>query len=127
MKDTRLTRQSKVALKHLIVPIVTAVSLTDANVFRFTPGYGFRVEGVSTFCRTKAGAVTADVLVGATVVANDAAFTANAEVAATLTEAARKGKASDEVLVRITTDGTGALTNGVVVVTLRPYPLGGEY
>lgn len=55
-------------------------------------------------------------------------FTAMKTVDATLsaTVTARKGKINDYLILLYTTDGSGALTNGVVTCSIRPRPLGGE-
>jgi hypothetical protein len=125
--DRKVHREAKVALKHLVVPLITAVSQTAVKAFSFRPGYGFKVEGVQTYCLNRAGTVTADVRIGTqSVLASAAAFAAGNRVDAALAAGAPTGSATAELNVHYTTDGTGALTNGFVVVTIRPYPVNGD-
>lgn len=120
-------KNSRTVEKTLTKEIVTAVSLTSAVVFSFTPGYKFVIERIRTFCRTKTGTVTAVVKVG-TRTAASITFTAATEVAQTLssTLANIRGSNTEAITIELTTDGTGALTNGNVTITFRPRPLAGE-
>jgi hypothetical protein len=111
----------------LAVDITTAINLTSAVVYSFTPGFRFRVARIRSFCRTKAGTVTAVVKVGTRTVAS-ITFTAATEVAATLSATLANiiGSSSEAITIELTTDGTGALTNGNITILIRPTPLSGE-
>ncbi len=118
-------------LTPIVVPVISATGVTDGNVVVTLPGYGFTVERVESFCRTYTATLTYDVLVGSNVVVNDAAFATNtrtpAAFASGFTKAhARRGGATTTLTVRYTSNGTGALVNGQVVIYLRPYPQSGE-
>ena len=87
--------------------------------------------GVST---TTAGAVTfkvrtggASYAAGRSAITDLVAVTASRQSAVLSTTLANRRFSSAEVIrVGLTTDGTGALTNGSIIVTVRPL-LGGEY
>jgi hypothetical protein len=111
----------------LVAGIVTAISLTSAVVFSFLPGYKYEIARIRSFCRTKAGTVTAVVKVG-TRTAASITFTAATEVAQTLstTLANLRGSATEAITIELTTDGSGVLTNAHLVITIRPRPLAGD-
>jgi hypothetical protein len=125
--DRKVHREAKVAVKHIVVPLTTATNQSNVKAFSFRPGYGFKIEGVQTYCLAKAGTVTADVRIGTTsVLASAASFTAATRADATLATNAPKGTPTSDINVHYTTDASGALTNGFVVVTIRPYPINGD-
>lgn len=125
--DKHVAKAAKTALKHLNAAVVTAISLTDAVIYSFTPGYRFQIERIRSFCRTKAGTVTAVVKVG-TRTAASITFTAATEVAQALssTLADLQGSASEAITIELTTDGSGALTNGAIVISIRPRDMHGD-
>lgn len=108
----------------LCIDLATAINLTGAVVFSFTPGYKYQIARIESFCRVKAGTVTAVVKVGGRTAAS-ITFTSATEVAQALsaTLANIRGSATDAITVELTTDGTGALTNGNLVILYRPWPL----
>lgn len=124
--DKKIDKAAATPRKHVPFEIVTAVSLAGAVVKSFRPGYGFKIHGVQSFCRTKAGAVSYVVKVGGRTAVAGGVFTAATRVDAALssTLANLKGSATEDITIELTTDGTGALTNGSVVIDVRPYPLG---
>lgn len=131
VNDQHVNPGSGYAREVIPVAIPTAVSQSNANAIVFRPGYRFTVEKVESFARTVTATVTFDVLVGTNVIVDDVVPVANtrtehAFAAAFATTAARRGAATDDVTVRFTTNGTGALVNGVVVLYIRPFPAGGE-
>lgn len=121
IQDKHIHPSASFAQQRLVAPLVTAVSLTGAVIFSFLPGYRFQVTRIRSFCRAKAGTVTAVVKVG-TRTAASITFTSATEVAQTLstTLANLRGTASEAITIEITTDGSGALTNGHVVLEFRP-------
>jgi hypothetical protein len=127
--DRKVHKDAKVAVKTIVVPLITATGQADLKAFSTRPGFGFEVVGVETFCSGKAGTVTANVKIGtASVLSGAASFTAGSRVSASLaaSASARRGTSTSDLNVHYTTDGTGALTNGFVVVRIRPYPLNGD-
>ena len=127
--DRKVHPEARLAEKALVVSLVTATAQGDVKAFSLRPGYGFQVIGVQAYCRSEVGAVTADVKIGTTSVLSAAvAFVTATRVDGVLAAslAARRGTAAGELNVHFTSDGTGALTNGFVVVTIRPYPLNQE-
>lgn len=127
--DKKIDLDAAVGREKVTVPVETAVSLTDAEIFEIVPGYAFEVVSIESYCRTKAGTVSAEVKVGGTA-ATDAgvAFTAATRVANALsgTYANKRGSETDTLTVEITTDGSGVLTNGVLVITIRPQHMRGD-
>lgn len=119
--DKHIHPGSAFAQQRIVAPLVTAVSLTAAVIFSFLPGYRFQITRIRSFCRVKAGTVTATVKVG-TRTAASITFTSATELAQTLstTLANLRGTESEAITVEITTDGTGALTNGHLTLEFRP-------
>jgi hypothetical protein len=121
----------------LTFPLAPGLSETDVEhaevqipaAIERGPGH-FEVIAVSGFCRTKAGTVTADVKIGGTTcLASALALTAAAATQGTLstTRANRRGKRGTNALtVHATTDGSGVLTDGFVLVWVRAYPAARE-
>lgn len=127
--DRDIHQDAAVAKETIVVPVITETGLTAAEIFNVVPGYAFEVEKVESFCRTKAGAVDAEVRVGGVAAtAAGVAFTAATRVdnAIHATPANVRGVETDAITVELTTDGTGALSNGFIVLTIRPRPLAGD-
>jgi hypothetical protein len=122
-----MAKTSRTVEKIFNKEIITAISLTSAVVASFKPKYKYQIERIVTYCRTKAGTVTAVVKVGTRTVAT-LTFTAATEVEATVssTLANLRGSSTEAITIELTTDGSGALTNGNVTIVFRPYPLQGE-
>jgi len=129
VKDTKIAADAKVAIERLVVPIITALTQSDVLALAFVPGHSFEIVDVQCYTRTEAGVVTADVKIQTVSVLNAAlAFATATRVQGVLAAAlaARRGSATDAINVHFTTDGSGVLTNGFVVVSYRPVPLNGE-
>ncbi len=127
--DKKIHKDAKVALQPISVSLVTAISQTDLKAFAFKPGYEFEIVSVQTFCSAEAGTVTADVKIGTvSALASPANFTAGTRVDATLSATVlnRRGTSASELNVHYTTDATGSLTNGRVIIVIRPRPLNQE-
>lgn len=97
--------------------------------------FGWQVDNVQCFCTATAATASVDVVQGLSgnVVAGPNAPVAGSVVQLTLgTLAARRGRVIAPTLsdgmftVRATTNGTGTITNLLVTVTLRPFPLDNE-
>ncbi len=110
------------AREFVSIPFVTAVSQADVKAFSFRPGYAFKIKSVQTYCLTKTGTVTTQVKIGTVAVSAAAsAFTAATRVDTSLNAAAGKGGGKlGDINVHYTTDGTGALVNGFVVIGIEP-------
>lgn len=127
IRDRNIDRNSRVVEKSKAISITTALSLTSAVVYSQTPGYRYQLKRVRSFCRTKAGTVTAVVKVGGRTAAT-ITFTAATEVAQTLstTLANLRGSATEAITIELTTDGSGVLTNAFIILVYRAYPLANE-
>lgn len=127
IRDAEIHKAAAIARKVLPIAIPTAVDLTDAVVYSFAPGFKFQIVAARSFNRTKAGAVAGVIKIGSRTAAT-VTFTSATEVALTLssTLANIRGSSTEVITVVLTTDGTGALTNGVLNLTIRPYPLAGD-
>lgn len=132
--DKQHANNSMIPRKHVTVPITTAVSQTDKEVFSFKPGFAGIIEDVQAFSLTKAGTVTLKVRTGgANFAAGRDAITALTAPASGATAtgvlgsiANRRFTASESIRVGYTSDGTGALTGAYLVVSYRPTGLVGD-
>lgn len=122
LRDQNVHPTAAFAKKEIVVALPTAISQTGRVAFKYTPGYKFDVIRIRTSNAVKAGAVTGKVKVG-TRTASDITFTSGAEVGQTLssTEADLEGSASEALSVEYTSDGSGVLTNGQVVIEIRAH------
>jgi hypothetical protein len=127
VKDRNVAKDAVVASDKAVVAIVTAISQTGVVAFKYTPGYAFQVTRVRTYNLAKAGAVAGNLKIG-TRTAVALVFTTASEVAHVLstTLANVQGSASEAITIEYTTDGSGVLTNGFVVIEFRPRPMNGE-
>lgn len=114
--------------EKMVVAIITATTQTGVVAFAYTPGYAFQITRVRSYNLNKAGAVSFKVLVDTREAVASGTFTDEAEVAQTLstTLADLRGSSTDAITIEYTTDGSGVLTNGHVVLEFRPYPMRGE-
>lgn len=128
VRDRHIDRDARVARETITIPLVTAVSQTDVVAHSFTPGFPFEVVAVSTYNSNKAGAVAGVLKVGGRTAVAAVSFTDETEVEQTVTDtvANRRGSAAEAITLEYTSDGSGALTNGSVSVTIRPLGLRGE-
>jgi hypothetical protein len=127
IRNQNVNRAATFAQKTRTVAIITALSLTSAVVYSSQPAYKYKIERIRSFCRTKAGTVTAVVKVG-TRTAATITFTAATEVAQTLstTLANLIGSSSEPITIELTTDGSGVLANAFIEIVTRPYPMNGD-
>lgn len=129
VKDRHIEADSKIALQHIVIPIDSAISLTGAVVFSYLPGFAYRVVRVRSYCRVKAGVVTAQLKISTrAATAAVSAFTTATEVDSPLhaTPANVVGSSTEALTLELTTDGSGVLTNGLITVAMRPQGLRGE-
>jgi hypothetical protein len=129
IQDKAIESTAGVRLKPITIPIVTALSLSGVTVASIKPGFSGIVERIEDFARTVTSSITYNAYKGSTTL-----LTGNATpVAATRTDRAltttladTKFTSSDVLNIKITTDGTGAATNLLVTVWVRPFPMNGE-
>lgn len=127
MRNQNISRKADFPKQWLTAALVTTTSITGGVAFKLTPGYKFKVVAVKSYCRVKAGTLTAVVKVG-TRTAATVAFTTATETANSLstTLANILGSATEAVSIEYTSDGSGALTNGHIAIAIRPWPLNGD-
>ncbi len=128
IKDRNILPTAAFAKDRMVVPLNPAVSLTSAVMHSYTPGFRFIITRVRCFVRTKAGAVSYVVKVGGRTAVATGTVTAATEVGATLsaTRANLIGSATEAITVEVTTDGSGAVTDGKIVIEFRAMPMIGE-
>lgn len=91
--------------------------------------YGYQVDNVQVWCTATAATVTVDAQVnGVTVLTGGIVPVAGAVTPGVLVASvvARRGRLIDPLAIVITSNGTGTITNAVVTVTFRPFPLDNE-
>jgi len=128
-KDRHIDKDSNVAKQIIVIPLVTAISQTSVVAFSYLPGYAFKLLRVRSYCRIKAGTLTAQPKISTRAcTAAAVVFTTATEVNAALsaTAANNKGSASEVITLEYTSDGSGVLTNGVVILEIRPTGLRGD-
>lgn len=127
IRDQNVHPSANFAKEVIPVRLITAISQTSVVAESYTPGNKFQIVKVSSWCSAKAGTVTAVVKVGGRVAAS-VTFTAGTENVPTLstTLANLRGSATEAITVEYTTDGTGALTNGMINIVYRPRPMAGD-
>lgn len=128
VKDKNVQPSAVIASDKDATEIVTALSLTSAVVYAYTPGYDYQLVRVRSYCRTKAGTATFVVKVGTRTAVATGVFTAATEVGATLstTLANVQGSSTEATTIELTTDGSGVLTNAKVYLEWRPRHMNGE-
>jgi hypothetical protein len=126
--DRHVDVNAKIAKELVTIALVTAVSQTGVVSFKYTPGFRFRVVRVVAYCRVKAGAAAGVLKVGTRTAVTTVGFTTATENLQTLstTIADLVGSAAEALSLEYTTDGSGVLTNGFVIVEIRPIGLKGE-
>lgn len=98
--------------------------------------YGWYVENIQGFCTALVAGASYTILIlpsGQNLVQNSLSTPIAGAVQppagnsiCTTNTSLRRGKLTDQLSFRCTTDGTGTMTNLLVTLTLRPYPLDGE-
>lgn len=126
--DSNVDSKSRAARKQIAVGITTAISLAGVQVWKWTPGYRFRLTAVSDFLRTITATLSYVVKVGGRVAVAGSTPVANTETARTLstTLANLRGSATEAITIELTTDGTGAATNFTVNLEVRPLGMAGD-
>ena len=129
ISDYKMNPKGLAGRHTLAFPITTAVSQTAALFGAQTPGVRFQVTKVSVFCTAATATIAVGVEInGVSVITAGITPVAGTEVAGTLvsTLATLRGSATQQLQIKLTTNSTGAATNLVVFVQLRPYPSFGE-
>lgn len=107
----------------------TAISQTDKETDSTVVGYPFEIERIEVNALTVTATISVNVLIGSTsALASVVTPVAATPTAGTLstTLANIRGSATDELVLQYTSNGSGAATNGIVRVWVRPIPLNGE-
>lgn len=128
IRDRNISKAAGIANECISASFVTATSQTALAVLKVTPGYAFTVTRVSVFATAVTATVSVDVAIGSTSVLTGVITpVAGAETAGTVvsTSAAIGGHA-DQLVIKYTTNGTGAMTNPSVTVWIRPHGMEGE-
>jgi hypothetical protein len=128
VRDSNMAAAGRTARKQLVVPIVTATGLSGVVVWKFTPGYAFRITGLRDFARGVTATISYAVKIGTRVVATGLTPVAATDTARTLstTLANLRGTATEAITIELTTDGSGAATNLAVHIEIRPLGLAGD-
>lgn len=90
--------------------------------------HGWQVESVQATCSAIVATAQIDVLIGAVSVLTGllTPLQGNRGLGTLVSPLSRRGRLTDQLNMRVTTNGTGTLTNLLVVVIIRPFPAGGE-
>lgn len=138
--DKRVHRFAAFARKPIVFSI-GSVPINQAGVHfarmvpmqGFPPGqppyaiYGWRIERGEMFCTATVATATVDVI---DISAFSGLLFGTAPVAGVVTSlpvvSPLTRKYTDGFILRITTNGTGTITNLMVTITIRPYPLADE-
>lgn len=130
IKNTNIEKNATLARKPIRLILGTsAVSQTAKIPDSVIPGFAFQICKVEVWALTVTATITVDVLIGAVSVLTGAVT----PVAATVTQgtlssalATVRGTAAEAINLAYTSNGSGAATNAIVTVWLRPVPLNGE-
>lgn len=130
ISDYKMAPKGLAARHTVAFPITTAVSQAAVLFGAHTPGVRYQVTKVTVFATAVTATISVDVQIGGvSVLTGLVTPVAGTEVAGTLvaTQATlRASSATSQLQVKLTTNGSGAATNLVVHVQLRPYPSFGE-
>jgi hypothetical protein len=128
VKDRNVLPAAAIAKRVTEAFVNPPISQASIVVFSYTPGYRFQLSRVRSFCRTKAGAVSFVVKVGGRSAVAAGTLTAATEVAQTLstTLANLQGSTTEAITIEMTTDGSGAVVDGRIILEFRPRPMDGE-
>lgn len=128
--DRKLAKGSATPLKPIRLVIgTTATSQTAKKTDAVSVPFDFKVHAVEVNALTVTAGITLDVKIGSTsVLTGRVTPVAATPTAGTLstTLATTKGASGAVLSCDYTSDGTGAATNAVVTVWVRPRPLNGE-
>lgn len=131
VKDINIDRTRANFAKELIRLQIgtTAVSQTAKQPDGVIPGFAFEIVKVEVNALTVTATISVDVLIATTSVLTGAITpVAATPTAGTLssTLATKRGSATEAINVQYTSNGTGAATNAIVSVWIRPVPANGE-
>jgi len=114
--------------EKLSIVLNPAINLAAATVYSYTPGFQFQLTRVRHWCRVLAGAVSYQILVGGRVAVASTNFASGIDGGGTLSSvlANVRGSKTDALQIQITSNGTGQLTDGDIILEFRPYPVAGE-
>lgn len=132
VRDIKLQPDSAVAPRLLPISLEgMAVSQTGRRIFVFRPGFEFLLQPAQLFARVVAGTVAISVKIdnGGTVTTAITALAPITDDIATSpvpTVALGHGNADALIIVEYTTNGTGDVSDGVLTLAFRPFPLNGE-
>jgi hypothetical protein len=130
VKDINIQQRANFAKECLRLQVgTTAISQTAKVPDAVTLPYACEVVAVEVNALTVTATITVDVLIGATsVLASAVTPVAATPTAGTLssTLANKRGAAGEILKVAYTSNGTGAATNALVSVWIRPIPQSGE-
>jgi len=125
--DTDVSPVSQVGGEKLDIALNPATGLSGVAEWQYTPGFQFQITRCKAWCRVKTGTVTVTLVVQGRTAAS-LTFTGGSENNATLstTLANIRGSKTEAIQLIVTTDGTGNLAGGHVVLEFRPWPMAGE-
>lgn len=130
VKDNNISKTANVAKEYVrLVLGTTATGQTGKQTDSLKPGYAFEVVSVEAYALTVTATISVDVqIAGTSVLSSVITPVADTPTAGTLstTLANKRGAATEALQLKYTSNGTGAATNGIVTVCIRPLPLNGE-
>lgn len=130
IRDRNISKSAKTALRPVrLVLGTTATGQTAKRTDAVTPGYAFVVDSVEAYALTVTATISVDVQIGTTSVLSSAITpVADTPTAGTLTTTAASliGDSDDVLSLKYTSNGTGAATNAVVTVWIRPHGMEDE-
>lgn len=128
--DRKIDPAGNVAKKCLpLVLGTTAISQTGKRTDAITPGFPFKVVKVEVYALTVTATISVDVQIGSTSVLSSVVTpVADTPTAGTLSSTVANliGSSTSIISLKYTSNGSGAATNCVVRVWIRPQPLNGE-
>lgn len=130
IKDRNIDKTAAFAKECVRLQLgTTATGQTAKLADAVTPGFAFEIVKVEAWALTVTAAITVDVqIAGTSALAASITPVAATPTAGTIstTLANKRGSATEAIQLKYTSDGTGAATNGVVAVWIRPLPADGE-
>jgi hypothetical protein len=130
IKDINVQQRANFARECIRFQLgTTAISQTGKATDSVVPGYAFEIVRVEAFALTVTATISVDVQIGAvsalaSVITPVAATATVGTLSATL--ANKRGAATEAINLLYTSNGSGAATNGIVSVWIRPIPQNGE-
>lgn len=130
IKDTNVLSTAGIGKECIRLHIgTTATGQTGKQPDGVIPGFDFQIVKVEVNALTVTATISVDVLIGSTSCLTGAitpvAATPTAGTLST-TLANVRGSSTEAINVQYTSNGTGAATNGIVSVWIRPQPMNGE-